>query len=1293
MNDFSTELHAPDLDLAHPILVEASAGTGKTYNVQHAYLRLILQHGLPVEHILVVTFTEAATHELRNRLRSILAATRDVLAGRPCQEESRIRAILAASGIADLSPAAVTQAGNRIRLALMDFDQAAIFTIHGFCHRVLSRYAFACGHDPLAELVPDASDIIARTCRDWWRAHTYENPHFAQLVPFRDVRELTDLLTEYIEKPDAELAPLSNPAEATAMQEQAYATVLDVRRQMQQDQDLLGAVPDLNPDTPLQTVLALEKQTVHVVAPTCVHLLQQAAAAIGSSIKLTGCITWQDAHTIATPRTAFDVQALLDITRTHGTTIRAWTQRARPYLAGASARAKARALCDAIDCLANTTTPSAKDYLKAIRLLAQSDLGTLLANCRLQASIPGFAALLASVVQTNLGRKGRIIKDLADTARASIQARSVFTYQDMLRNVMLALTRPGQGEELAAILQTEFQAAMIDEFQDTDPIQYAIFKKIFIQAAVPLIFVGDPKQAIYGFRGGDVFTYYRAKQAMHAGRIFGLDTNYRSEPALIAAINAVFADQADRTFLHDAIPYPGTLKAHGIDTEHLLHLPETNDQPLQIWDYQTANGKKPAAVQTEPTAMLHQLADEIVRLLDDPNCRIGTRPIQPEDIAILVHTHAEGESAQTVLAEHGIYAVRQNSGNVFDTPEAVGLERILRAMTEPTNAATLRGALVDNLLPCSRELLHAWMQEAEAEPGAPTATAPAPPNEATADDDHLPASLDDWMALFSEAAALWQQRSFILAFNHLMRSTRLRSHLIRQEDGERKLTNLLHLVELVHQASHTYPCNPSALLDWYAQQRDGQNRHESDEQIMRLTSDEHAVKIMTIYKSKGLQFPIVFVPSLWRKKAEATNRHSKYIAYHDSSNRLVLHLDTQDADARQCARREKLQEDIRLVYVALTRAINRAYLIQFPQKDPEVYALDHILGRLPKQLPPQIAVQQREPVVSRPLRMRQPAPPSHPERLSVAGTPQVDHSHGHTSFSALEPQPRALSPDDPRDLDSDQDHTPPAQAIETNIFSIPGGRQTGNCWHLIFEHIDFQAAPDQTGAITDELLDRFHICTGPTQAIRDARRQAVHRMVQQTLSANLPVPDTGNTFSFRQLPARACRAELAFDFTLHQHAPPVRTPAIRDLLQTHWGHDPNKTSFLAALGDWDRALPAGFMTGLIDLVCCHQDRFFVVDWKSNRRKGRLADFGQQGLQDEMARNAYFLQYLFYTVALHQYLTQHLTGYDYDTHMGGVFYVFLRGIEHPTTHGIFVDRPTKPLITELAALLTGAGGST
>jgi exodeoxyribonuclease V beta subunit len=755
---------------------------------------------------------------------------------------------------------------------------------------------------------------------------------------------------------------------------------------------------------------------------------------------------------------------------------------------------------------------------------------------------------------------------------------------------------------------------------------------------------------------------------------------------LIAAINELFKDSnhADNTFRHDSIPYPGDLQARGVAGDKLLRQDGDKPQSLRIWRYEYDDSKKPGQNKPIVDILFADVADEIVRLIMDESCRIGERSVAAKDIAVLVHTHKEAERIHAKLLERKVNAVLQNTGNVFASIEARDLALILAAMLDPSDADALRGALAGSLLPCSQQELIAFCREDDA--GGAQAT-PATPDSV---DTGRPSTLVDWMDLFKEAGARWRERALSDALAFLIRRTGMRAYLVGLPGGERRLTNLLHLLDIINATASQLRQGPSGLLSWFKRQLENDSRDGEDEHLMRLASDEDAVKIMTVFKSKGLEFPIVFVPTLWRKKAEAKGRNERTISYHDDEDMLVVTLDTKDPHAQRRAKEESLQEDVRLLYVAATRAINRVYITQLHPFLPDDYGLDWVLGGLDPGAGGHILIEDRSGERASALQLAKGAGLAG-DALQTAGAAKVDKRHGHSSFSSIEPNMREMAASSARDIDStpgSEAQTENDYARQTDIFSIPGGARTGECWHAIFEDIDFSAAESDIRAVVAEKLDRYNICSSASADIARARRESVHSMVRNTLATALPAPDGG--FALKQIRMDARRSELEFNFTLRQSGINPRTTGISEVLKTHWKRDEDKQPFLAALENWDRELPLGFMTGFIDLVFCHAERFYIVDWKSNRRSGRLNDFDRAGIRDEMARHSYFLQYLIYTLALHGYLRQHLADYDYERNFGGVFYLFLRGIENEETHGIFAQRPKWELIDDLAQVLTGSG---
>ncbi len=1334
MSDFSSAILASEFDLNARTLVEASAGTGKTYNIQNVYLRLVLEQGLTVEEILVVTYTEAATHELRDRLRRILTKAALCLKGRLADEDEdrpRIKDILgAARDRIQCAGSCDEILGTRLQLALMDFDNAAIFTIHGFCNRVLERYAFECGHDPEAELVPDESEIVRRVTRDWWRQHTYRDAGFAGRVAFSDVEELDLYVQAFLRRPDACLLPASGAGsstwpEAARALAAAAGDVLSAIADTAEDSAkpsadaralLDSAIPDLleairNPDTVdladvrahINSMLQGSQKAYWDEVPgdfpdAVQDVLAAAKDAWGRIGALTGKIEWTAPGVLQRAKNPpVSLIPLAEAARSRHDEVKRW-------LENPGQAKKKIAFQEAVEGFEGlfsvgrewAETGAAKDFCKKVL----KPLGTLTpagafypVKVSAEEKLPQLMETLRTLRESILAVMSETVRTIVGEVRSDIRARNVITYSDMLGNVRNAL-ESAQGPQLCRVLREEFKAALVDEFQDTDPVQFEIFDRIFPTGPdekhdpVPLFFVGDPKQAIYGFRGGDVFMYYRAKDTVLPGRCYNLPTNYRSEAALVAACNELFADVngPGSTFRNEYIPYAGDLLSAGRPPARSLTVGgQPDEQPLKLWRYSCSNNRLPGM--TSPFALQTYIdtAEEIVRLLQDPDIRIAGEPVRSRDIAVLVLKHKEAAYLHAELLKRGVHAVRQNTGNIFETDEAAQLALVMRAMFDPADAYAVRGAMATSLLPCGPDNLQALCEATADAPGI---------------SENMPCTLDDWMAVFRDAGDRWRQRSFIDAFRLLTARLQLRTHLAgRGSGGERALTNLLHLVELAHQAAAEFHEGPVGLMNWFVRQLDETTRDRNDEFEMRLSSDEDAVRIMTVHTSKGLEFPIVFVPTAYRMQAAKTHGRDVALTCHDENHDIIMHLDLDHPQYGDRALDECLQEDLRKLYVAVTRAIHRVYLFAIVTDPTDALADSCALARIlsargllnGEGVHIETSDRAENESVSKNMTLLS-RPAEDPQSLHARPLPEVNRSHGHTSFSALEPAARPAGPVRDRDAGLDGPGEGAGmqaqQAVEHDIFSIPGGARTGDCWHGILEQIQFSGPPEDRYAIIEDALTRTGICRGPVEAVTRARHDAVHDMIGRVIEMPMTVqgPQETHTLVLNSLEPGQYRSEFAFDLRLKQSGPLNTTAALREVLSRHW-KDEKHAPFISSIENWNREIPQGYLTGFIDLLCCSGERFYILDWKSNRRSGRLRDFEADGLADEMRRHAYFLQYLLYTVAVDRFLGQTLESYDYDRHFGGVFYVFLRGAGAPGG-GVFADRPSRALVRELGEALTG-----
>ena len=1221
MSEFTQVVFTPGLNLAVPLLVEASAGTGKTYNIQNVYLRLILQEGLTVQQILVVTYTNAATQELRERLRSVLIQCRyelDFPSGfDPTPEQRRIQVALALVNPGQ-DPARAASLKKRIQIALMDFDGAAIFTIHGFCKRVLERYAFECGHDPDAELMSDQSGIIREACQDWWRQQAYNRE--TKDIPFKSPSELTKLVSAAYQHPIAKLKGSALP-----------------------DTDEFKAF---------------------------IGACQTAWADIST---LQGGIAWIGKGQLRRVKCTADATPIADLAVRYAA---AWNEvlngnNGDPAGSVAEVLTTAQALPDSGD---------AKPFAKHLKTIAESGLESL-----------------------NLSKQAAIVGTISRDVRDRIWDRAALTYDAMLVNVRTVLKDETAGPHLRNLLRGEFKAALIDEFQDTDPVQYDIFRSLFApgqdpsEQPLPLVFVGDPKQAIYGFRGGDVFTYYQAKESIPAGDQHSLGENYRSEAHLVAAINDLFKDPAPETptFLNANVPYADDLAAHDVDDKKELLVDGQRDaQPLKIW-------RLPEDAQNQWADFV---ARETVNVLSDEKQEINGKRIQPKQIAVLVMGHREAAAVQQALLDAGVNAVRQARGNIFDSEVAAPLALVMQAMLEPNQAGIVRSALCSGLLPCTSAQLARYKAEEAATLGQNIAEAPSL---TPGDSSGRPGLFEDWIEVFREAGLRWDKYSFVDGFQCLSNLLEIPEYVAREPEGSRRLSDLRHLVELAHQAARSLRLGPVALLGWFIRQLDSERRDaagEDDDAKPRIADDDDAVQIMTIFKSKGLQFPIVFIPTLWKSKSQAKHGKEKLLKYHEN-NELVLDLDTDSDTALNAAKRENHEERIRLTYVALTRAINRTYLFESGEtSQPADFAVAHLLQRLPV---PEVEGEVRQGHI---LRCFVPSDlPEGPWTGAARPTPEslqprilansVDHRHGHASFSSLAPHATTKTTEaGARNRDEETAAVPEAESPDpASIFAIAGGAKLGECWHEIFENIDFEDLKSNPGNIhltVDQTLDKYRICPPPRDTLPAdkhaaalARRAAVHAMVKNTLSVPLQADSAETPFALWEIPHRNRRSEMDFNFSLQRtHNQTVR--GLAGILAEQWRGPARNEEFIADLAVRDSSIPLGYMTGFIDLVFQRGGRFYVVDWKSNRLNGRADGFGPDGMAAEMRKHSYYLQYLIYVVALHGFLSAQLAGYDYDRHFGGAFYLFLRGIDGITRNGVFSDKPSKALVEALSDFLGG-----
>ncbi len=1159
-------------------LLEASAGTGKTYAIAALFTRLILEKNLAVDEILAVTYTVAATAELRQRIRQTLANTLKAFAGQPSRDNfiHDLVAKLASEN---------TEMMSRLERALSCFDQAAIYTIHGFCQLTLQDRAFESGMLFDVELVTEQSNILQEIAGDYWRNHFYAGAPVPIRFALKNNLRPETLLTLFKDCINHPFLKFQSPV--------AGKTLEELTRELEQT---FGEARD---------IWQRDRKTIK--------------SFFGSNAK------WGN----------------------------------KPYN-------RDDEMVEIFDQLERCVNASEADYesLKALGWFRTSSIAEKTSKkAKSPAPTHPFFDLCERLAEAEQNFLIGLKLDFVHWAREELPRRKsrqkVQSFDDLLTSLYHALHGPG-GDTLAANLRGKYQAALIDEFQDTDPVQYDIFRRVFGGGENFLYLIGDPKQSIYAFRGADIFTYMQAAKAVN--RTYTLGENWRSEQKLVQAVNTVFV-RPKNPFVFSEIRFEPVIAKAKADKEPLTANSE-KESPFQIWFWNRKGSDIPKSEAEEQLPKI--VAGEIVRLLDD-NTRIGDRPLKPEDIAVLVSENKQAQQMQNALRELNVPSVLHTATSLFSSIEAQEFLRVLMAIAQPSDERLLKAALATELIGFTGARL---VQVAEAE-------------------------MQMILERFHDYSALWTERGFFRMFRRWLQREQVRQRLLTFPDGERRLTNVLHLGEVLHQTEMEFRLGTSGLIKWLGEQMNPELQ-AADEYQLRLERDDNAVRLVTIHKSKGLQYGVVFCPFGWRH-SEVTRGSEEPVFFHDPTDKFQLACDllSRDYDQhRELAERERLAENVRLMYVAVTRAIHRccfvwggfknagssapAWLFHQPTAidEPKIEELSAQFADLSDdtmraQLS-ELADASEDSVQIHDL----PEPTNERYRPSEQSaqvltcrdfTGKIPRDWFITSFSFLTAGRTEDLPD--------RDNVPlPAKEAEpgSGIFGFPRGVRAGTCLHEIFQQVDFAGTQKAAEPIIKETL-RIHRLFTPSHA------NAVADMLDKVFHTSLKPkrPD----FTFSRVSANERLNELEFHFPVEK----IALPKLHKCLVEFGEYA------LPPLQMDQRAfdVTSGFLKGFIDVVFRFDGRFYIVDWKSNWLGNHAEDYHADALRAEMQRHFYFLQYHLYVAALHKYLALHLPDYDYEKHFGGVFYVFLRGIEPSRPElGIFRDRPSSKLLQQFCKVLEG-----
>lgn len=1270
----SQPLDAFSLPMSGARLIEASAGTGKTYTIANLYLRLLLGIGEPrpctAEEILVVTFTNAATSELRDRIRRRVLEAFKAMLGQPTKDAFLNQLVAAIDDCAI--------ALRQLDLALKTLDEAAIYTIHGFCQRILSDMAFESALLFESEFTLDDSEYLELAVADFWRAHCYPlSTEMAAMVhaKYPSPKALGAELRTLI---GARMAnPKSRPGSFIELAAQYNKRLSRLRLAWQRDSqaviETLKKLP-LNGTSYGKATDDFPKLNAHISA-------MDAWAARGQS---------------EPPIKAMQALAYKSIKLNKGGVLP--EPQALPLLVHIGEFIEAH-----------------QGLIPAFLLLARDDIRTRFTALKSQRNLMAPDDLLLTLAAA-----------LGHGHHSSAAGESAPDADD---NTI--------AKRLATEVAARYPVALIDEFQDTDPLQFAIFNAIYRPGsnARGLLMIGDPKQAIYAFRGGDIHTYLGARRAASAH--YSLGTNYRSSKPMVDAVNRLFMAR-ERVFLTDEIPFEPVnaadrgnkaLLIDGQAETGALNIAVLEEDPLKGLNKHTAR-----------TLMANDTAADIARLLTlaaEGRARLSdkSRPLMAKDIAVLVRDRNEAAFIKKALGERNIGAVFLSRDNVFATPEAREMMHLLYALAHPRDEKRLRNAMATRLMGYTLSDIA----------------------RVNRDEDSRAAELERFELWHQR----WQKYGVMPALMAFADDTALLQRLQGEEDPERRLTDFRHLCELLEQAASSLD-GISALLGWFEQAL--ANPSGDEIQQLRLESEQNLVQIVTIHKSKGLEYGLCYIPFL--SLARDSRGKPSPLLYHEA-NGLVWDIEQTD-EGVEVYDAERLGEDLRLLYVALTRPIygcrlglaNHSrilkagissevhktalgYLLGIDSKDCDGYALRSAAQRLGCDSIAVVDVIENDTLSlvradhHQGLLLAARVPDRREEipwrvgsysalvaHSDVIGSTDIDrgaHLSTDGNHTASQPTdttnaksdamplaiplayaeefvaPTSLLPgasDESFSLEESQSgnaitgireqiatggdnlfHDTNTASNTSNHglpsrFSFPRGANAGSFMHLVLELIRFDDVATTLPQVLPQAMTQFGIDELWQPVLLDWYQDLMVAPLSNNAANPLPAP----TFALQQLSHSNMLVEMEFYLPVTQ----LKARALGDLLALY-----------RYRSDFGFETLNGMLKGFIDLTFCHDGRYYIADYKSNHLGDSLAHYHHEAMHSAIAEHHYDLQYLLYTLALHRLLRSRLVDYDYERHFGGCYYLFLRGMSASAPGcGVFFDRPPKLLVDALDALFEG-----
>ncbi len=1239
--DRSFDLFNDRIPLSGRCLIEASAGTGKTYNLSGLFVRLVAENKAGAaddpSRIVVVTYTRAATRELRERITRRLRRAYELL------DEQRELSSIDDDFLEDLKNhyGQDLEARKHLKRAVEQIDELSVYTIHGFAHRLLLEFGPLANIDYTGEIITDPREFTSELIYDYWRRTV------AAAEDDLVARALLECLQKESGTPEGFVSEYSGLLNDNAIEFKSdfeFEKFGKLVRRIQQQFETLRDELDSNVNDELENLFNRnDEDNLQLSKRTFKPGKWEARCAALDQIK-------QAEYAIEVDDDSWKKLRYLGID----------SIREKINNAGSFDRLP--------------LTESTQEWMRQLEEVMKL--------------VDELNEHHGAVVQYVLGVLNGSYYD-------ALQERDEYSYDDVL---FMADRMVREHPEVRVEIREKYPISLIDEFQDTDPLQWSMFEQVHDEAAdenTLLCLIGDPKQSIYRFRGADVNAYLQARESISRENRFKLDANWRSDEAFIEAMNTLWSNHENPFFAGEAgkIDYRSVTfpKQRGKTTPLLSY------QPAMEWIVDEAEDARLNKQQSRERAA-EIAARHIKRLLRrswnaDGGNGTSDSSVEPGDIAVLCSRNREAALMKQKLFDHGLNSVQLSRDNVFNSREARELQLILEAAAEPTNATALRTAMGTQMLDAADLLIRQSEDEESAR--------------------KLQERWEEWLERVREWHGRWTEDGLTALLRHIMEGEECIRHVLKYHNGERRATNLRHLADLLQKIARERPGEMQYLLhEFRRRRREAEDRSTSEEEELRLESDRDLVNIVTIHRSKGLEYPVVYTPFMWDGiNASGLSNRRPYV-YHDPDKTLKKRIDidgNQYEGSRYYYFREEMQDQLRMVYVALTRGEHHHVMIHVPYQnnyadngDSAYAAIDYVLfGReryekaLHKKFGDYVKVDETEWITypelieqvdklsrtspgrviqltkwsdesdeeesgaiekgqgARLLRLR---PFKAPDRLRQRWVIQSYSAlrrgmeESNAAFEAYNVQM-----DEGDRVGEEEEVVEPTE--ESTLHTFPPGARTGLCWHRIYEEVRFNDPRTYDQEVERQLESHGFDAERWTPVLGEHVYTTLHKSLEQAGEVRLA-----------DLKEEQISKEMEFHFGYDQADVEEIFRIIRP------GETPPES----------HQLNRGLMNGYIDLTFEYGEKIYLLDYKSNHLGKTIEDYQPRALEDSIREHYYDLQYHLYTVALHRYLRQRIgESYSYEAHFGGAFYLFLRGIrDDKGSSGVFFDRPERDVVLAL-----------